>query len=95
MLLLVPFASFMAEWFFKPLEEFEIWRRFYFENSNLTIFKHFGQTVPQIDKFGLKSCQKKHEDMSYQLLEEFFVSERLAIKKFVQYIVLYFILKKT
>ena len=74
-----------------------------FENSKIAVFegkwgrfrnftKLSNLTVTRIiDQFERKRCQKKREDVSYQLLQKLFrkyfvVDERSAVTKLVQYI---------
>ena len=65
---------FAAQWVFKHLKEFRNWRHF----PSITAFCRFSNifqrlTVPRIcDQFGCKRCPKKHRDVNYKLLYEFF-----------------------
>ena len=78
MLLLAPFASKLVNnlWHSESqhLKEFRNWRHF----PSITAFCRFSNifqrlTVPRIcDQFGCKRCPKKHRDVNYKLLYEFF-----------------------
>ena len=65
---------FEAQWIFKHSEEFRN-RRHFPSKTAICRFSNIFQrlTVPQmIYQFGRKRCQKKHKDVDYKLLSEFF-----------------------